>query len=164
MSDTSETTFFCKACKQDVNENDTYCRNCGEVFSDTLCCINHSNTPADGVCVICVKPFCNQCGGKDNNIYLCDEHDGYEVCEGMARIAGTTDNVLAQFVTNCLEQAGFHPFLYSRNFNPGADVVAINKIYRNFGNHPIIELKILVPFDEVLKAEKVLDELELEEE
>ncbi len=162
MSDQSESSSFtCSDCGVTVKEADAYCPQCGSMFSDTTYCSQHPSNHAIGVCLICSKPFCKECGGKVNGLYLCDEHNAYEVYEGMARIAGCTDNVFSQFITSCLEQAGFHPFLYSMRFNPGADIVAIQKIYRVYGDHPICELKILVPFNEVLAAEKVLDELEL---
>jgi len=81
----------------------------------------------------------------------------------MARVFGSTDNLQAKYVTTLLEQAGYHPFLYSRMFNPNADLVAIGKIVRNFGNHPIVELKVLVPLSEVLGAEKTLHKLGIQE-
>jgi hypothetical protein len=34
---------------------------------------------------------------------------------------------------------------------------------RNFGKYPIVELKVLVPFSEVLSAEKTLHELDIRE-
>jgi hypothetical protein len=74
----------------------------------------------------------------------------------MARVFGSTDNVQAQFVVTTLEQAGYHPFLYSRMFNPGADLVALSRMVRNYGNHPIVEMKVLVPFSELVRAEKTL--------
>jgi len=113
------------------------------------------------VCVICSTPFCKNCGGETDKIFLCDPHFAeYETHEGMARVFGCTDNVQAQFVTSCLEQAGYHPFLYSRMFNPGADLVTLTAP-RNFGRHPIVELKVLLPFSEVLRAKKTLGELHL---
>lgn len=82
----------------------------------------------------------------------------------MARVFGCFDNVHAQYVTTTLEQAGYHPFLYSRMFNPGADLVSISGMVRNYGNHPIVELKVLVPFPEVLRATESLKELGFNEE
>ena len=76
----------------------------------------------------------------------------------MARVYGCIDNVQAQFITSCLEQAGHHPFLYSRRSNPGAGMLDVIKLaaIRNFGNHSIAEMKVLVPFGEVLGAEETL--------
>jgi hypothetical protein len=113
------------------------------------------------VCVICRKRCCSKCGGDVNKIFLCDKHSEYELHEGMARVYGTIDNVQAQFVTKCLEQAGCHPFLYSRKFNPGAGMIDswVRLGIRNYGKYPIAEMKVLVPFAEVLKAEKLVKRL-----
>ena len=156
-----QSDLTCERCGQPVAQNDEFCRNCGALFSDQLRCSVHPSVEAAGVCVICSKPFCKTCGGDANKIFFCDPHFAeYEIHEGMARVFGCTDNVQAQFATTCLEQAGFHPFLYTRMFNPGADLVAVTGP-RNFGRHPIMELKVLVPFIEVLKAKKTLKQLDL---
>ena len=161
MAQAPQSELTCDRCGQSVTQEDVFCRSCGALFSDQLRCSVHHSVEAAGVCVICSKPFCEKCGGDTNKIFLCDPHFAeYEIHEGMARVFGCTDNVQAQFVTTCLEQAGFHPFLYSRMFNPGADLVAIIGP-RNFGRHPIVELKVLLPFSEVLKAKKTLGELDL---
>jgi len=151
----------CERCSQTVAGVDAFCKNCGVLFSDSLRCSVHPSVEASGVCVICSKAFCKDCGGDTDGIFLCDPHFAeYEIQEGMARVFGSTDNVLAQFVTTCLEQAGFHPFLYSRKFNPGADLVAISAP-RNFGRRSIVELKVMLPFSEVLASKQTLEELEL---
>jgi hypothetical protein len=142
-------------CEKPIKQKDTFCRNCGSLFSDDLFCVNHKSIQAEGVCVICSKPFCKKCGTDVNKIFLCDNHSDLEITEGMVRVFGSTDNVQAQFVTTCLEQAGYHPFLYSRLFNPVADKVAVTAV-RNYGKHPIEEQKVLVPFSELLTATKEL--------
>jgi hypothetical protein len=161
MADSEDADLICRHCEGSVTEADTYCPNCGSIFIDGLVCANHSSAEADGVCVICSKPFCKKCGKESIGVFLCDPHWQYEIQEGMARVYGCTDNVQAQFVTTTLEQSGYHPFLYSRKWNPGADLVAPGGIVRNYGNHPFVELKVLVPFAEVLNAEKTLSELRL---
>ena len=150
----------CGECGVVVKDEDTYCANCGSIFNDGVVCNTHNSTEADGVCVMCFKPFCKECGMTVNKIFFCDFHSQYETYEGMARVYGCTDNLQAQFVTGCLEQSGLHPFLYSRRFNPGADISPIIT-YRLYGNHPIVELKVLGPFKELLNAEEVLRRLEL---
>ena len=158
MNEPQQSDLTCGRCEVAVTQEDTYCKDCGALFSDRIACSVHPAAEAEGVCVICSKPFCKQCVAETNRIFLCDPHSHYEILEGMARVYGCTDNVQAQYVTTCLEQAGYHPFLYSRMFNPRADVMAITGI-RNYGNHPIAELKVLVPFSEVPAAEGTLSEL-----
>jgi hypothetical protein len=110
---------------------------------------------AEGVCVICSQPFCEKCGMDVHKTFLCNKHSELEITEGMVRVFGSTDNVRAQFAMTRLQQAGYHPFYYSRKFNPVADKVAIVGV-RNFGNHPIAEQKVYVPFSEFIKAAREL--------
>ena len=151
--------YACTHCGTTVTEANKFCPNCGSIFTDGFVCVNHGSIEAEGVCVICSKPFCKNCGKESVGVFLCDPHWQYEIHEGMARVFGCFDNLHAQHVTSCLEQAGYHPYLYSRIFNPNADLVSISGIVRNFGNHPINELKVLVPFSELLKAEETLKQL-----
>jgi hypothetical protein len=78
----------------------------------------------------------------------------------MARIFGSEDNVQAQFVKSCLEQAALHPFFFSRGYNPGPDVSPLFS-WRLFPDYSLVELKIFVPFNEVLAAEKVLAQIKI---
>jgi hypothetical protein len=141
----------CGKCDQPIRKKDTFCQNCGGIFSEDLYCIKHRSKQAEGVCVICLKPFCSKCGADVNKIFLCDAHVDYEIFEGRVRVFGSMDNVQAQFAKTCLKQAGYHPFMYNRMYNPIADKVSITPL-RNFGNHPSIEQKVLVPFSEALDA------------
>jgi hypothetical protein len=147
--------LICNRCEEHIKKKDTYCKNCGGVFSDDLLCINHKSIKAEGVCVICAQPFCKKCGVDVLNVFLCDKHSDLEITEGRVRIFGSTDYIRTQFVASCLKQAGCHPFHYSRIFKPQADMVAITGI-RNFGNHPIEEQKIYIPFSEFINALKEL--------
>ena len=160
MGESSDSKMTCGECGEVVRDEDTFCANCGAIFREGVVCSHHSAVGAEGVCVICSQPFCRQCGGLVNKVFFCDPHSAYEVVEGMVRVFGDTDNLQAQYVTRCLEQAGFHPFLYSRHINPGADIARWIPL-RNFGRHTIIELKVLVPFREVLESEGVLQKLHL---
>ena len=161
MADKPDSDFICSRCKFSASQDDTFCRNCGALFTDTLVCFHHNSIAAIGVCVICSKPCCKECGGDNNRVFLCDPHWQYELHEGLARVFGSIDNVQAQYVTTCLKQSGFHPFLYSRRFNPGSGMIStmVQAGIRNYGKYPIVELKVLVPFSEVLDAERALKEL-----
>jgi predicted amidophosphoribosyltransferase len=145
----------CSRCEEPIKQRDTFCKNCGGLFSDDMLCVNHKSVKAEGVCVICSKPFCKKCGADVLKVFLCDKHSDLEITEGKVRVFGSTDNVRTQFASACLEQAGYHPFIYSRLFNPVADKVAITGI-RNFGNHPIEEQKVLILFSEFINASKEL--------
>jgi hypothetical protein len=147
----------CGQCKRPIRKKDIFCPNCGGIFTDELMCKKHRAIRADGVCVICSTPYCSKCGSDVNKIFLCNTHAEYEVFEGRARVFGSMDNVRTQFARTCLKQAGYHPFMYNRMYNPVADQVSITPL-RNFGEHPSIEQKVLVPFSEVLGAVKELKE------
>ena len=123
-------------------------------------CVVHPGVEAEGVCVICRKAFCPACGSKVNKLSLCESHAGYEILEGRARVFGSLDNVQARFAASCLEQAGLHPFFYSRFFNPGV-AIGPKWSWRLFDGHITQEMKVFVPFDEVLEAGKVLADLKL---
>ena len=99
MDNSQESQYSCPQCEAVVSEHDTFCPNCGAFFTDGLFCSNHLSMSADGVCVICSKPFCKKCGKSSVGVFLCDPHWGYEIQEGMARVFGTMDNVEAQRVT-----------------------------------------------------------------
>ena len=159
MREQTESGYTCKQCGIDVKEQDTYCPNCGTIFAEHIVCSNHLSADAAGMCVICRKPFCKDCCVWVEVCFVCNEHSEFEIYEGMAKVYETTDNVQSQFVTSCLEQGGFHPFLYSRRFNPGADIANITKMYRVFGKHTIAGLKVLVPFEEALNARDFVKEL-----
>jgi len=145
----------CGRCEEPIKQKDTFCKNCGGLFSDNLLCVNHKSMKAEGVCVVCSKPFCKKCGTDVLKVFLCDKHSDLEITEGKVRVFGSTDNVRTQFAVACLKQAGYHPFYYSRLFNPVADKVAITAL-RNFGNHPIEEQKVLIPYSEFINASKEL--------
>lgn len=79
---------------------------------------------------------------------------------------GTIDTVQAQYVTACLENAGMRPFLFSPRANPGSGMIDgwVKGGMRNVRNHPANELKVLVPFAEVLKAAELPVEPNIQEE
>ena len=141
MPDRQDSEFKCERCGSDVKDEDQFCPSCGAIFKEGLVCFRHNSTPAEGVCVICSKPFCDHCGLWVDKIFFCDTHSEYEFYEGMARVFGHFDNLQAQLATNCLSQAGLHPFLYSRHVNPLLDrpMTAVPRLY---GRHTIAEMKV----------------------
>lgn len=82
----------------------------------------------------------------------------------MARVYGVSDEVTAQYASKCLEQEGLHPILYSRKASPislgGADYTLF-RASGEYDGHIINEIKVMVPCQEVLQAERVLGKLRL---
>ena len=159
-------TLICNNCENKIDDSDEFCPYCGTIFVEDLNCINHKNKEAKGVCVICRKAFCKKCGGRASGIFLCDEHYGYEIYEGMVRIFGSSDSAQTNYVKSCLEQAGFHPFIYSRKASPISIGGADYTLFRASGEYHgriINEIKVMVPANEVLEAEKIIEELDIED-
>ena len=166
VSDTKQDVLTCDDCKNEVARDDEFCPNCGRVFVVNLKCSNHADVEASGVCIICCLPFCRKCGGRVNKLFLCSDHEDYEIYEGRARVYGVSDEVTAQYAQACLKTGGLHPFLYSRKASPisigGPDHTTF-RASGEYDGHIINEVKVLVPCQEVLRAEKLLRELEFKE-
>ncbi|MCX6143905.1 MAG: hypothetical protein NTZ35_11865 [Ignavibacteriales bacterium] len=166
MSDAKQDVLTCDDCRNEVAPDDEFCPNCGLVFVDNLKCSNHDDVEASGVCIICCLPFCRKCGGRVNKLFLCGDHEDYEIYEGRARVYGVSDEVTAHFAQECLKNGGLHPFLYSRKANPISGGGPEHTTFRASGEydgHIINEVKVLVPCQEVLRAEKLLRDLEFKE-
>lgn len=164
MNDPTDDTLTCSDCHNEVKEGDEFCPHCGSLFEDGLRCTNHSGQEADGVCIICCVPYCARCGSRVNKLFLCGNHRGYEIYEGTARVFGISDDVMAQHVQTCLEQAGLHPLLFSRKASPisgGGPDYTLFLASGEYDGHIVNEVKVMVPCQEVLKAERVLQDLEL---
>lgn len=155
----------CGTCGSDASEDSEYCFNCGAIFIEDVKCINHDNIEAAGVCVICSRAFCSECGIDAVGRFFCEEHDEYEVYQNMARIYGSADEVAIRYAAARLEEAGLHPFIFSRKASPmhlgGADY-SLFRASGDSANVIINEIKLMVPFSEVVEAEEILSELEIE--
>ncbi|MDZ7262855.1 MAG: hypothetical protein ONB05_12220 [candidate division KSB1 bacterium] len=164
MNNSENKIFTCIVCDHQVQEGDEFCPNCGTLFEDNVFCENHPKQEAQGVCIICCLPFCQQCGERVNDLFLCATHSNYEIYQGMARVFGNSDVTLTEYARQCLEQAGLHPFLYSRKASPisvGGPDYRLFQASGEFDGHIINEIKVMVPCPEVPEAEKLLRDLEI---
>jgi hypothetical protein len=162
MSDTRKDVLICDDCKNEVAQEDEFCPNCGLVFVQDLKCARHEDAPANGVCIICSRPCCDKCGRKVNRLFLCNQHEGYEIYEGRARVYGVSDEVMAHHAHECLKEGGLHPFVYSRKASPiffGGPEYTMFTASGEYDGHIINEIKVMVPCQEVTMAEKLLKEL-----
>ncbi len=154
---------LCSKCRTKAVGDAEFCPNCGNAFADGLRCSIHKRSDAVGVCVICSLPYCTRCASLVNKRYLCHEHEGYEIYEGMARVYGVSDEAAASYVSDCLGKKGLHPFLYSRKASPisiGGTDYTLFRASGEYDGHIINEIKVMVPCGEVLAAEKVLQQLD----
>lgn len=161
----SNSDFFCEKCNEKVEEDDDFCANCGTLFTEGHSCSKHKNMHADGVCIICCEPFCADCLWEVHGRYLCASHFEYEIYQNMARVYGTSDINHAEYLKNFLETEGLHPFLFSRKAGPislGGPEYTLFRASGDYDGHLINEMKLMVPLQEVTKAEELLTEFEKE--
>jgi hypothetical protein len=154
----------CARCKNVVASDDQFCTHCGNLLIDFVFCNNHIEREAEGVCLICSVPFCKTCGAFLNGIFLCDEHTSYEVIDGMVRIFGVIDTTSAEYAKTCLEQAGYHPIVFSRSSKErgGSPIgYTFDTPEGDNGRYFTNEVKVMVPMGEVMDAENVLRELKI---
>lgn len=155
---------LCTNCNFEAEEPSDFCPRCGTLFIENIKCKNHEKEDARCVCAICGEPFCIRCSNLVNNIFLCNEHDYYEIYEGMGKVFGTSDEVQIHYVKSCLEENSFHPFIYSKKSTPmqlgGNDQSLIN--FSSEREEKVInEIKLLVPCAEILEVEKIISELNI---
>jgi hypothetical protein len=163
MKNIKEEILSCSMCKNEVKNDDDFCTHCGSVLVNNIKCNKHPKVGAEGVCIICCLPYCKKCGAFTKNIFLCDIHAEYEIYEGMIRIYGSLNDTPAQHAKTCLEQAGFHPILFCR-VQPQGGPRFVYTLFRPAGDsegHIINEIKVMVPSQEVIKAEKTLNKLKI---
>lgn len=150
--------LVCSNCKKETDESDDFCSFCGMLFIENVTCYNHENKYAGGACVICNYAFCSDCGMTINYHFLCNEHSDYETYESLAVIGESEDSVDIDETKNVLIESGLHPFVYhlqSGKIHPAAlDLRLLNKSNEFY---PGDKLKLLVPFQEVMKSEEILN-------
>ncbi len=60
----SEYNLLVHHCGDEVTEDSDFCPHCGVLFAEAgdVFCDEHQQKPATGVCIICRKVFCEECG------------------------------------------------------------------------------------------------------
>ena len=158
----SREVLACDNCNKSVKEDDEYCPHCGSIFVGDVYCHNHQDIEAKGVCVVCSYAFCESCGLSINDIFICDEHNNYEIYGAMARVYGGSDILDVEYVKNALEQDGLHPFIYSRKASPislGGDDYTLFRASGESEGRLINEVKVMIPLQELLLAEEIISAL-----
>lgn len=154
---------ICSYCENTILDDDDLCPSCGSLFAENVKCVNHEDEDAAGVCVICLDPLCEECGLFVNDLrFLCDEHSGYEIYQGMARVFGSSDILEVEYYKNVLEKENMHPIIYSRKTSPislGAPDHTLFRASGEFNGHIINEYKLMVPCQEVISSEVIIAKL-----
>ena len=163
MSGSDDDYLLCPRCRNDVKAQDDFCTHCGVLFQEGVACRHHPGTQAAGACIICALALCAECGGLVAGRFLCNHHSDYEIYEGMVRIYGVLDDLAAQYAKSCLAQAGLHPVLFCRR-QPKGGARFVYSLYAaggDYDGHIVNEIKVMVPCQEVEKAENVLISLNI---
>ncbi len=157
--------FLCDTCKLEIQTDSDFCPRCGTIFIEEVNCEDHPEIEAEGICVICAKPCCKKCGYAGKDVFLCNEHEDVETYQGLAKVYGTFDEIQVQFIKQCLEEKGLHPFIFSKKSTAlhlgGIDHALITSAINPGKNSVMNEIKLLIPFSEVIEAKETIGELEL---
>lgn len=167
MEENREEKFKCPHCSGSVKANDDFCPECGTLFAEFVKCIEHTDKEANGVCVICCEPFCKECGIYVNKVFFCIDHCEYKFSEGMVSLFNTNDAAKMEIIRDNMERSGLHTLIFSErtshylsnilNFSPPKEANPSVLLSNN-------EQVLMVPFQEVIRAEEILDELNILEE
>jgi len=93
-----------------------------------------------------------------DTLFLCEDHDRYEIRDGLALVYGNVDPMQADYVGACLERSGLHPYLHSRrrpyDLLPGSGTDPFSGTAE--ATEAPIETEVRVPCHEILEAEEIL--------
>jgi hypothetical protein len=142
----------CSYCGEEITDDSDFCPHCGVLFTKAgqEFCDLHTLEPGAGVCIICRKLCCEECGTKVRGRFLCSAHRKVKVEQDWAEIFRSTEISDAELVKSILESAG-HKVLV-QNFN------SIGFIWDGGGDSPISRsninkpAKVYVPIPEFLDA------------
>lgn len=158
--------YICTNCENEVSDELDFCPFCGNLFLEEANCKNHPSQAATGACLICEEPYCDNCGGYVNEKFLCTTHENYEIYEGMAKVFGSNDYVHCNYIADILKQEKIDAIVYSRKVSPmhlGGTDYSLFRASGDFNGHIINEIKVMVPFADVIRAEEIIKEFETTE-
>jgi hypothetical protein len=148
----------CPNCSEEVTKDSDFCPHCGTLFSEAgeVICDEHPQQQASGVCIICRKVLCQECGVQVHGRIFCIAHRRVRVQQDWAEIFRSTEIADAELVKSVLESAGHK--VQVQNFH------SIGFIWDGGGDSPISRsninkpAKVFVPIPEYLEAKKVTEE------
>ena len=139
----------CIRCGQNAAKPDLFCRHCGQLLGPPPECFHHPHRQARGICVVCFRPCCEECGNDAKGMFLCNIHAICEIRDESALVFETADAERAHRVLNQLRQAGLHPLEHEE----AAGSLDTALMYPEGGG---TEMQIYVPFREFEQADDVL--------
>jgi hypothetical protein len=150
--------FPCSHCSEEVTIDSDFCPHCGTLFVDgkDVFCDEHPKKSALGVCIICQKLVCDECGVEIHGRNFCTLHRKVKVEQDWAEVFRSTEISDAELIKSVLESAGQKVSV--QNFN------SIGFIWDGGGDSPISRsninkpAKVFVPIPEYLEAIKVVED------
>ena len=148
----------CTNCSDEITEDSDFCPHCGTLFAEAgaVFCDLHTLEPGAGVCIICRKLCCEECGVKVRGRFFCSAHRKVKVEQDWAEVFRSTEISDAELVKSVLESSGHK--LQVHNFN------SMGFIWDGGGDSPISRsninkpAKVFVPIPEYLDAlEEIAD-------
>jgi hypothetical protein len=148
----------CNYCREEITADSDFCPHCGAIFirETEVFCDEHPQKKAVGVCIICHKVCCEECGSEVDGRSFCFLHEEVKVEQDWAIVADTSDIAEAEMVRSLLESQGHKVQL--QNFN------SIGYIWGGGGDSPVSRsninkpARVFVPIPEYLEAVKELEE------
>jgi hypothetical protein len=148
----------CSSCNEEVTPDSEFCPHCGVLFDGAAeeKCDTHPAKLAEGICIICRKLICDECGKVVHGRHFCFEHNTVEVQQDWAKVFQSSDINDSGLVKALLETNGFK--VLGQNFEP------IGYVWDGGGDSAISRsniskpAKVFVPIPEYLRAEEVLRE------
>jgi hypothetical protein len=144
----------CSNCNEEVTVDSDFCPHCGMLFKETenVFCDEHQKNPAQGVCIICQRLVCQECGVSSAGRIFCEAHRKVEVQEDWAEVFRSTEVADAELIKSLLESTGVK--VLEQNFSPKGSIwEGDSSIWRSNINKPA---KVLVPIPEYLQAMEVV--------
>ena len=148
----------CSACNEEITPDSEFCPHCGVLFDGAADekCDTHTSNLARGICIICRKLVCGECGKVVYGRRFCLEHQNVEVQQDWARVFQSSDINDSGLVKALLESTGFK--VLGQNFEP------VGYVWDGGGDSPVSRsnvsrpAKVFVPIPEYLRAEEALRE------
>ncbi len=143
----------CPNCREEVTEDSDFCPHCGILLTDDhVTCSVHPERNAVAVCIVCRRLLCSDCRVVKKKRSFCSDHEMVEVSEDWALIFESNDYFEANLAKAKLE-SGNVTISVLNDLSIGYVGFLETRIGRTNLDHPI---KIFVPLDRYLDAEKVL--------
>lgn len=150
----------CISCQGEVTGDSDFCPHCGVMFEQAgvTSCDSHPAEAAKGVCIICRRLLCRQCGSRKSGRWFCVDHKSVEVEQDWALIFESPDINEAELAKSFLQTVGVHVVV--RNFGPNTavwDGGGDSLFSRQALNRPA---KLFVPIPEYEQSRLALEEWE----